>query len=135
MKEERKYKTLVLGASTNPSRYSHIATLRLAKAGYEVIPLGRKEGRIGDIEIQTEQAPFEEVHTITMYLNPKNQKEMYTYILSLNPKRIIFNPGSENVELASMASEQGIEVLNACTLVLLSTGQYELGKEEMGVLH
>lgn len=125
-----------MGASTKSTRYSNIATLRLSKLGYPVIPLGRKEGMIGELAIETEQQAFEDIHTITMYLNPANQESMYDYILSLNPQRIIFNPGSENPALAALATEKNIEVLHACTLVLLSTGQFELTKEAMdGPLH
>jgi predicted CoA-binding protein len=136
MSKKPEYKTLVLGASTKPNRYSNMASLRLSKMGYPVIPLGRKEGKIGTLDIETEQKMFEDIHTITMYLNVENQKPMYDYILRLNPHRIIFNPGSENVELAGLANKAGIEVLQACTLVLLSTGQFELSKAAMdGPLH
>jgi len=121
-------KVLVVGASTNPVRYSNIATLRLLNHGHEVIPLGIKEGSIGDTEIQTHRADFTDIHTITMYLNPVNQEDMIDYLLGLKPARIIFNPGSENQKFKQLAEKQEIETLNACTLVMLSTGAFELEK-------
>lgn len=117
-------KTLVLGASDNPSRYSYLAVQRLRSHGHPVVAVGRKPARVGDIIIETEKKPFDQVDTITLYLNPQHQQEYYTYILSLHPKRIIFNPGAENDELAALASQQGIQTLEACTLVMLSTNQY-----------
>lgn len=123
MQEENK-KTLVLGASTNPDRYSNIAIHRLLLHGHDVIPLGIKRGEVAGIKIVKEKIVFENVDTVTLYLNPQRQKEYYDYILSLKPKRIIFNPGAENEELESLAKANGIEANEACTLVLLSTGQY-----------
>ena len=119
-----KKKTLVLGASANPERTSYLAVQRLSKQQYPVIALGNKKGRIGDIEIETEKKDFPGIDTVTLYLNPTLQKNYYDYILSLKPKRIIFNPGAENDELAGLAFKNGIKALEACTLVLLSTGQY-----------
>lgn len=117
-------KTLVLGASSNPERYSYLAVNKLNKFNHPVIGIGKRKGKAGDIEIDTEQKPIEGIDTITLYLNPQNQKQYYDYILSLKPKRIIFNPGTENDELYKLAKQNGIEVMEACTLVLLSTGQY-----------
>lgn len=117
-------KTLVLGASTNPSRYSNLAIKRLNAYNHPVIAVGLKEGMVGNVNIQTGQPKEEAVDTITLYLNPTNQKPYYDYILSLQPKRIIFNPGTENYELEEMAREKGIKPIEACTLVMLSTGQY-----------
>lgn len=117
-------KTLVLGASENPSRYSYLAINSLRKHDHPVAAIGRKKGRVLDVDITTEKAPLETVDTITLYLNPAHQKEYYDYILSLHPKRIIFNPGAENDELYNLAQKNGIQPLEACTLVLLSTGQY-----------
>ena len=116
--------TLVLGASDNPQRYSYLAVSRLRSKGYPVVAIGRKQVKVGDVEIGTEKKDFPGVDTVTLYLSPARQKEYYDYILSLHPKRIIFNPGAENPELALLAQAQGIEPLEACTLVLLSTGQY-----------
>jgi predicted CoA-binding protein len=120
----QKKKTLVLGASQNPQRYSYLAMQRLAAHQHPVVALGAKRGRVGDTEIETEKKPFEDIDTVTLYLNPLRQKEYYDYILSLHPKRIIFNPGAENDELAELAEKEGIKAQEACTLVLLSTGQF-----------
>jgi predicted CoA-binding protein len=117
-------KTLVLGASENPSRYSFLAINSLRKHQHPVAAIGRRKGRVLDVDITTDKKPIEPVDTITLYLNPLNQKEYYDYILSLRPKRIIFNPGTENRELYDLAKNNGIQPLEACTLVLLSTGQY-----------
>lgn len=116
--------TVVLGASDNPGRYSYLAVNRLRKFGHPVIAIGKKPGRVADVEITKEQQPQPEVDTVTLYLNPLHQKLYYDYIVSLNPKRIIFNPGTENDELAVLAEQHGIKTMEACTLVMLSTGQY-----------
>ncbi|NII23672.1 CoA-binding protein [Pseudoflavitalea sp. X16] len=117
-------KTVVLGASDNPARYSFLAINKLRAHNHPVVAIGRKKSTVGDVNVQTEQQPAGDVDTVTLYLNPTHQKEYYDYILSLHPKRIIFNPGAENEELAAMAEKQGIQPMEACTLVLLSTGQY-----------
>ncbi|MFZ1530320.1 MAG: CoA-binding protein [Ferruginibacter sp.] len=117
-------KTLVLGASANPTRYSYLAVKKLKAYKHPVVALGRKEADIDGTAILTGQPPLDQIDTVTLYLNPANQVSYYNYILSLKPKRIIFNPGTENDELAQMAAKQGIEPVEACTLVLLSTGQY-----------
>ncbi len=120
----QKKKTLVIGASTNPARYSYMAVKKLTAHQHPVVALGLKKGLIGDTEIETERKVFDQIDTITLYLNPSNQKDYYDYILSLQPRRIIFNPGTENDELFERAQQKGIEPIEACTLVLLSTGQY-----------
>jgi predicted CoA-binding protein len=117
-------KTLVLGASPNPARYSYLAINYLREKGHEVIAIGRHLGKVSDVEIHSETKPIDNLDTVTLYLNASNQKPYYNYILSQKPKRIIFNPGAENEELATMAKAKGIIPQNACTLVLLSTGQY-----------
>jgi predicted CoA-binding protein len=117
-------KTLVLGASPNPQRYSYLAVHRLRNAGHPVAAIGRKPATVGDVDIVTDKAVVTDVDTVTLYLNAANQKEYYDYILSLHPRRIIFNPGAENSELEALATAHGIEPVEACTLVLLSTGQY-----------
>jgi predicted CoA-binding protein len=116
--------TLVLGASANPMRYSNIAIERLARKNHPVVAIGKREGTVAGIPVETAMRKIDDVDTVTLYLNPDNQKPYYQYILDLKPKRIIFNPGTENHELADMAIRQGIQPLEACTLVLLSTGQY-----------
>lgn len=115
---------MVLGASANPERYSNLAVRRLRNAGHSIFAIGRKPATVGDVDIHTDKAAVEDVDTVTLYLNAANQKEYYDYILSLHPRRIIFNPGAENPELEALASAHGIEPVEACTLVLLSTGQY-----------
>jgi hypothetical protein len=117
-------KTLVLGASSNPSRYSYLAVNNLRNKGHDVIAIGRHTGKVSDVEIGTEEKSIENLDTVTLYLNATNQKEYYNYIFSQNPKRIIFNPGAENEELAAIAKQNGVSTVEACTLVLLSTGQY-----------
>lgn len=120
----KKKKTLVLGASENPSRYSFLALHRLRNHGHPVVAIGKKLGLVADVTIEKEKKQFENVDTVTLYLNPMHQKQYYDYILSLKPKRIIFNPGAENDELADLAAKNGIDPVEACTLVLLSTNQY-----------
>lgn len=117
-------KTIVLGASDNPSRYSFLAINRLRAHQHPVVAIGNKEADVADVHITREHPQEQDVDTITLYLNPKNQEPYYDYILSLQPKRIIFNPGTENDELIEMAESKGIEPVIACTLVMLSTGQY-----------
>ena len=119
-----KNKTLVIGASDNPARYSNMAIRRLRQHGHDVLAIGRKNSRVGDVQIIKETPLSDDIDTITLYLNPTHQTEYYDYFLSLNPRRIIFNPGTENDELERLASEKGIQCDEACTLVLLSTGQY-----------
>jgi len=119
-----KKKTLVLGASDNPSRYSYLAVNRLRSHGHPVVAIGKKNSMVADVPIEKEKKDWKNVDTVTLYLNPLHQQQYYDYILSLNPKRIIFNPGAENDELADLAVKNGIKPMEACTLVLLSTNQY-----------
>lgn len=117
-------KTLVIGASDNPQRYSYLAVNRLRSKGHPVVAIGRKPVKVADVDIETAKKEFSGVDTVTLYLSPGLQKEYYDYILSLQPRRIIFNPGTENIELADLAKSHGIEPMYACTLVMLSTGQF-----------
>lgn len=119
-----KKKTLVLGASDNPSRYSFLAINSLRKYGHPVVAIGKKNTRVADVPVEKEKKDFDNIDTVTLYLNPLRQQDYYAYLLTLKPKRIIFNPGAENDELATLAKKNQIEVMEACTLVLLSTGQY-----------
>lgn len=116
--------TLVLGASDNPARYSCLAIHMLREHQHPVKAIGRKETVVADVPVVTAQQAFENIDTVTLYLNPDHQKEYEEYILSLNPKRIIFNPGTENPAFEEKANQAGIQTMEACTLVLLSTGQY-----------
>lgn len=119
-----KKKTLVLGASENPARYSYLALKRLLAHGHEVVAIGKKKGKVANVDIITELPAMDDIHTITLYLNPANQKQYYDYIVSLKPRRVIFNPGTENEELERKLAQRGTNTLEACTLVMLSTGQY-----------
>ena len=118
-------KTVVIGASSNPGRYSFLATNMLRENEHEVLPLGIKKGEINGKTIITDwPSSISDLDTVTMYIGPKNQPEHYAYILGLKPKRIIFNPGTENPELSALATIQGIETVEACTLVMLRTNQF-----------
>jgi uncharacterized protein len=119
-------KTVVIGASNNPSRYAFVASKMLKDYRHEFVPVGIKKGEIyGQPILDLREKPeIKDVDTVTLYLGPQNQPEWYDYILSLNPKRIIFNPGTENREFMDMARDQDIEVDMACTLVMLRAGQY-----------
>lgn len=117
-------KTLVLGASENPQRYSNKAIVSLRAHGHDVFAIGNRTGKVKDVGIIVDRPNIDSLDTVTLYLNAKNQQQYYDYILSLSPRRIIFNPGAENPELAQMAKEKNILPQEACTLVLLATGQY-----------
>jgi len=117
-------KTVVLGASPNPERYSYLAVSRLHEHGIPVVPIGIKSGVVAGENIIVGEPAVNDVHTVSLYLNPANQKPYYNYILSLHPKRIIFNPGAENPELAALAKGKGIQTEEACTLVMLSIGNF-----------
>lgn len=116
--------TLVLGASLKPNRYSHLAIQRLVANHYNVVAFGLKSGEVSGIAIDTELLPYKNLDTVTLYVNPENQKAYYDYIISLKPKRVIFNPGTENPEFYALLRENNIDFEVACTLVLLSTNQY-----------
>ncbi|OSY88212.1 CoA-binding protein [Tenacibaculum holothuriorum] len=116
--------TLVLGASLNPIRYSNKAIKALRANEINVVAIGAKEGEVADVFVTTKKEKFNSVDTVTLYLNPSRQKEYYSYILNLSPRRVIFNPGTENSELMNLLKENIIEVEIACTLVLLATKQY-----------
>lgn len=116
--------TLVLGASLNPQRYSFLAVNRLREHNIPTFAYGLKAGKIGDVEIDTVLTQYQNIHTVTLYLGPQNQKDFYDYVLSLNPKRVIFNPGTENDEFINLLESKGIHCEIACTLVLLGTNQY-----------
>lgn len=117
-------KTLVLGASSNPLQYSHLAVKQLTMAGHPVEAIGRDEFKIDSINVGTKQQAFEGIDTITIYLNADRQKAYEAYMLSLQPKRIIFNPGAENSSFFAIAASKEIETLDACTLVMLTIGTY-----------
>lgn len=116
--------TLVIGASSNPSRYSFLAITQLRKHGHQVYALALDEGAVGDVKFETEWNPDWDVDTVTLYVSPKHQPPFYERIVALKPSRVIFNPGTENPELAELLEENKIKAENACTLVLLSVGAY-----------
>ncbi|MGL4631005.1 MAG: CoA-binding protein [Leadbetterella sp.] len=117
--------TLIIGASTNPERYAYKAANMLLQKGYKIELLGLKKGDIQGLEIQhTWDAISQEIDTVTLYLNPENQRNYHEAIISRKPKRVIFNPGTENPEFQKKLKSVGIETTIACTLVMLSTNQY-----------
>lgn len=118
-------KTLVLGASENPDRYSYKAINALVSHGHEVVAIGLREGVVNGVSFAAEKKAFEHIDTVTLYVGPKNQPEYYSYLIGLHPKRVIFNPGTENPEFFARLKAAGIDPEIACTLVLLATGQYE----------
>jgi predicted CoA-binding protein len=117
-------KTLVLGASAKPDRYASKAITMLVEKGHSVLAIGQNSGEVAVIKIQTKAIPLKNIDTITLYLNPKRQRDYYNYIVESNPKRVIFNPGTENPELYQLLELNNIKVEVACTLVLLTTNQY-----------
>ncbi len=119
-------KTVVIGATTNPTRYAYFAAEMLQAYQHVFVPVGIKKGTVlGEpiLDLAT-RPPVSDVDTVTLYIGPQHQPEWYDYILGLNPKRIIFNPGTENPDFEKMAAARGIEAIEACTLVMLRTGQY-----------
>ncbi|QXV66059.1 CoA-binding protein [Mucilaginibacter sp. 21P] len=117
-------KTLILGATPDPSRYAFLAANRLVSHGHSIVNVGIKTGEVAGVKIEKPETIHTDVDTITLYVGPQNQPPLYDYIIKTKPKRIIFNPGTENSELRRMANENGIDTDYACTLVLLSVGQY-----------
>lgn len=116
--------TLVIGASEKPERYSNMAVRLLTFHNHQVFAIGNKAGKINNVDILIGKPALQNIHTVTLYLNPKLQEEYYEYILSLNPKRIIFNPDTENESFVQLAVDNNISAIVACTLVLLKTNQY-----------
>lgn len=121
---KKEEKTLVLGATIKPDRYAYLAVTKLQNNGFDVIAVGNKVGEINGLTIKTSPPDDSSIHTVTIYLSAKNQKNYYNYLQNLPAKRYIFNPGAENTALENLLIAQGKEVMNACTLVLLSTDQF-----------
>lgn len=117
-------KTLIIGATTNTNSYAYLAANRLVQSGNPIVNVGIKEGVVAGVPIEKAETLHHDIDTITLYIGPKHQPLLYDYILNTHPKRIIFNPGTENAELLDLANKKGIETENACTLVLLSIGEY-----------
>ncbi len=118
-------KTLVLGASPNPQRYAYMAVKRLLANGFEVVAVGKRNGEIGGVPIQTGFPELEGIDTVTLYVGARYQPDLYDYISGLRPRRVIFNPGTENPAFQQRLEQEGIQTEYACTLVMLSAGTYE----------
>ena len=117
-------KTLVFGVSLKSNRYSNLVVQKLVNQNIETVAFGLKSGKIDKVEIDDKLLPYEDLHTVTLYISPKHQPQYYNYIVALNPKRVIFNPGTENPEFYRILKEHKIVFEAACSLVLLSTNQY-----------
>jgi len=124
MNEMKNKKTLVLGATTKSDRYAFKAINMLTEKGHTVLAIGQNQGEVAGVKIYTKAIPVKNIDTITLYLNPKNQRDYYNYIVEAQPKRVVFNPGTENPELYQLLELNNIKVDVACTLVLLATNQY-----------
>jgi len=117
-------KTVVIGASTKPEKYAYLAIMKLVENGHSVLAIGQNSGEVAGIKIQTKAIPLKNIDTVTIYLNPTRQRDYYNYIVEAKPKRVIFNPGTENPEFYQLLQLNNIKVEVACTLVLLTTNQY-----------
>ncbi|MEQ8623980.1 MAG: CoA-binding protein [Vicingaceae bacterium] len=117
-------KTVVIGATTNPSRYAYIAANRLVEHGHDIVPIGIKKGKVAGKNILNDKPSIEGVDTVTLYVGPTNQEEYYDYVVKLKPNRVVFNPGTENQEFEKLLENENIEVIQACTLVMLSANTY-----------
>lgn len=117
-------KTLIIGATTNPGRYAHTAAHRLRQRGHTIVQIGLREGEVAGVPIGTQKENHKDIDTVTLYVGPRHQPDYYDYVISLRPRRVIFNPGTENQEFENRLSVEGIEPVEACTLVMLATGQY-----------
>lgn len=117
-------KTLVLGASTKPERFSNKAMRKLLQHGHPVEAIGARAANAEGVAIHADHPAFQDIHTVTLYLNPQNQKPYYDYLLSLKPKRVVFNPGTENAEFKSLLQKSGIETIEHCTLIMLDDREY-----------
>ncbi|MCC9071752.1 CoA-binding protein [Flavobacterium sp. F-65] len=117
-------KTVVLGATTKPDRYAFLAINKLVEKGHTVLAIGQNAGEVAGVKIHTKAIPLKNIDTVTLYLNPARQRDYYNYIVEAKPKRVIFNPGTENPELYQLLELNNIKAQVACTLVLLTTNQY-----------
>lgn len=121
---QSKGKTLIIGATTNPGRYAYTAAHLLTQMGNTIVQIGLREGEVAGVPISKEKEIYKDIDTVTLYVGPRNQPEYYDYIVSLRPRRVIFNPGTENVEFESRLAREGIQPIESCTLVMLATGKY-----------
>ncbi len=118
------YNTLVVGASENELRYSNRAIKLLRRYDKKVYAFGLREGKVLDVDINVEWPYDKDIHTVTLYIGPKHQSSIYDKVVAINPKRVIFNPGTENSEFENILKEKSIEVIENCTLVMLNSGLY-----------
>jgi uncharacterized protein len=116
--------TLVLGASPKPERFSYIAIKKLVASAVPVVAVGLREGEISGVRIQKQFPDVFDIHTVSLYIGPRNQSAYYEYIIKMNPKRVIFNPGTENAEFENTLRARGIQVVRGCTLIMLDKGTY-----------
>jgi predicted CoA-binding protein len=119
-----KKRTLIIGASEKPERYSNKAIRKLTAYGHEVIALALQPGQVEDVIFETEKKDFADIDTVSLYVGPQNQNDFTEYVIGLKPRRVIFNPGTENAGFMKKLRQAGIQTEEACTLVLLGTGQY-----------
>jgi len=117
-------KTLLLGATTKTDRYAYRAINMLTQKGHTVLAIGQNTGEVAGVKIHTKAIPVKNIDTVTLYLNPTRQRDYYNYIIEAQPKRVIFNPGTENPELYQLLELNDIQIEVACTLVMLATNQY-----------
>ncbi|WP_113664004.1 CoA-binding protein [Pedobacter nanyangensis] len=117
-------KTLIIGASPDPNRYAYKAAHMLTSKGHQIVNIGIKNGAVAGAEIEKPGAIYHDIDTITLYIGPATQPQYFDYIVATKPKRVIFNPGTENEALEELLEQHQIKYTEACTLVLLSTGQY-----------
>jgi predicted CoA-binding protein len=117
-------KTVVFGATTKPEKYAYLAITKLVEKGHSVLAIGQNAGEVAGVKIYTKQIPLTNIDTVTLYLNPLRQRDYYNYIIETKPKRVIFNPGTENAEFEELLKKNDIEPVEACTLVMLSIGNY-----------
>ena len=117
-------KTLILGASSNPERYSYLAAERLIAHGHEIELIGKRTDVVFGKTIDTEKKAFDDIDTVTLYLSEKFQPEYYDYIISLKPARVIFNPGTENIKFEELLKANNIDVVENCTLIMLRSGRF-----------
>lgn len=117
-------KTLIIGATTNADRYAYTAAHMLTAKGHTIVNIGIKQGEVAGVKIEKPEIPYNNIDTITLYIGPALQHQYYNYIVDTKPRRVIFNPGTENKELTKLLIKHNIESIQACTLVMLSTGQY-----------
>ena len=122
--ESKQLKCAVIGASTNPGRYAYLAINKLLKYGHEVIAYGLRPGEVNGVEIIADMQPESDVHTVTLYVGPRHIQHWVPLILDLKPKRVIFNPGTEDYITERTFKDAGIDCIQACTLVMLSIGNF-----------